>query len=143
MGTPQYMAPEQVEGRVADADAATDQFALAVIAYEMLTGRNPFQADSVEEIFSRVSSARPMSVGLGGAVDAVLARALAKSGAQRFAPSRNSRRRFRAAALSWGRANTVAETVPPAERSATTRTEGNGAEVAAEMEQWPWARPRR
>ena len=42
MGTPLYMSPEQIEGRVADADAATDQFALAVIAYEMLTGRNPF-----------------------------------------------------------------------------------------------------
>jgi eukaryotic-like serine/threonine-protein kinase len=33
MGTPLYMAPEQIEGRVADVDAATDQFALAVIAY--------------------------------------------------------------------------------------------------------------
>ena len=34
MGTPLYMAPEQIEGRVGDADAATDQFALAVIAYD-------------------------------------------------------------------------------------------------------------
>ena len=42
MGTPLYMAPEQIEGRVGDADAATDQFALAVIAYEMLTGHTPF-----------------------------------------------------------------------------------------------------
>src|SRR5688572_434329 len=37
-GTPDYMAPEQIEGRTADVDSASDQFALAVIAYEMLTG---------------------------------------------------------------------------------------------------------
>ena len=54
MGTPEYMSPEQVEGRVGDADAATDQFALAVIAYEMLTGRNPFQGDSIAgDLFAR------------------------------------------------------------------------------------------
>ena len=40
-GTPQYMAPEQVEGRILDINASTDQFALAVIAQELLTGRNP------------------------------------------------------------------------------------------------------
>jgi serine/threonine-protein kinase len=37
-GTPQYMAPEQVEGRAGDVDVTTDQWALAVIAYELLTG---------------------------------------------------------------------------------------------------------
>ena len=51
MGTPLYMSPEQVEGRVADSDAATDQFALAVITYEMLTGRNPFGGDTAGAIF--------------------------------------------------------------------------------------------
>jgi serine/threonine-protein kinase len=35
IGTPQYMAPEQVEGRVLDIDASTDQFALAVIAFRV------------------------------------------------------------------------------------------------------------
>src|SRR6187551_493045 len=54
MGTPLYMSPEQIEGRVADADAATDQFALAVIAYEMLTGRTPFRADTAGEVFALV-----------------------------------------------------------------------------------------
>ena len=63
LGTPQYMSPEQVEGRVGDTDAATDQFALAVIAYQMLTGRNPFQGDTIAAIFSRVAPRRSRADG--------------------------------------------------------------------------------
>ena len=103
-GTPQYMAPEQVEGRVLDIDASTNQFALAVIAQELLTGRNPFAGDSVAAIFARVSSAPPMTVGFGEDVDAVLARALAKSGRQRFRSVADFSEAFRAAALARGRA---------------------------------------
>jgi hypothetical protein len=50
---------------VGDADAATDQFALAVIAYEMLTGRNPFQADTSGEVFALVLHTDPPPMGLG------------------------------------------------------------------------------
>jgi serine/threonine protein kinase len=78
------MSPEQVEGRVADADAATDQFALAVVTYEMLTGRNPFQSDTVADIFSRVSQADPAAMGVGRDVELVVRRGLAKSNRQRF-----------------------------------------------------------
>ena len=46
-GTPEYMAPEQIEGRAADVDSASDQFALAVIAYELLTGSNPGMASRI------------------------------------------------------------------------------------------------
>ena len=124
-GTPQYMAPEQVEGRVLDVDASTDQFALAVIAHEMLTGRNPFQGDNVEAIFSRVSSDVPMSVGLGEGVDAVLARALAKSSAQRFARSRSSPRPFGPRRSPGGRANRSRRPSRRPTVAATTSNEGN------------------
>src|SRR5258706_13811172 len=43
MGTPSYMSPEQVQGGAISGRA--DQFSLAVIAYEMLTGEKPFSAD--------------------------------------------------------------------------------------------------
>src|SRR5215470_4955052 len=43
LGTPSYMSPEQVEGTSIDGKA--DQFALAVIAYELLTGDKPFSAE--------------------------------------------------------------------------------------------------
>jgi tRNA A-37 threonylcarbamoyl transferase component Bud32 len=84
MGTPLYMAPEQIEGRVADADAATDQFALAVIAYEMLTGRNPFQAETALGVFSLVLNSDPAPMGIGRDVELVVRRGLAKSNRQRF-----------------------------------------------------------
>src|SRR3954470_23963476 len=65
MGTPLYMAPEQIEGRVGDAEGATDQFALAVMAYEMLTGRNPFQAVTIREVFRLVLQSDPPPMGVG------------------------------------------------------------------------------
>ena len=84
MGTPLYMAPEQIEGRVGDADAATDQFALAVIVYEMLTGRTPFQADTSGEVFDLVLHTNPSPMGLGRDVELVVRRGLAKSNRERF-----------------------------------------------------------
>jgi eukaryotic-like serine/threonine-protein kinase len=47
-GTPAYMAPEQWRG---DAEPATDQYALAVMAYQLLTGRLPFQGDQDQMMY--------------------------------------------------------------------------------------------
>jgi serine/threonine-protein kinase len=98
LGTPEYMSPEQVEGRVGDTDAATDQFALAVIAYEMLTGRNPFQGDTIADIFSRVAHGDPAPMEAGRDVELVVRRGLAKSNRQRFASVTDFSDAFRAAA---------------------------------------------
>jgi serine/threonine-protein kinase len=98
-GTPQYMAPEQVDGRAADIDASTDQYALGVIAHELLTGANPFADESVEAVFFRVSKGEIPPTGLGAAIDAVLARAMSRDRARRFPSVVAFAEAFRAATL--------------------------------------------
>lgn len=62
IGTPYYMAPEQLLGEVVG--AATDLFAVGIVAYEMLTGRHPFAADTVFELQTRIlkDAPSPMTV---------------------------------------------------------------------------------
>jgi serine/threonine-protein kinase len=52
VGTPHYMAPEQLLG-AGEADPAADQFGLAINAYETLTGHKPFDADNVSALLPR------------------------------------------------------------------------------------------
>ena len=55
MGSPLYMSPEQMRSSK-DVDAQTDIWALGVILFELITGRPPFQADSVTELAIKVAS---------------------------------------------------------------------------------------
>jgi eukaryotic-like serine/threonine-protein kinase len=64
MGTPQYMSPDQLSGEVAS--AAWDNWALAVITYEMLTGAHPFPATSLGQMHHSIINGRftPLSTHL-------------------------------------------------------------------------------
>ncbi len=48
IGTPQYMAPEQCDGRCVDGRA--DQYSLAIVGYQLIAGHPPFEADSMKEL---------------------------------------------------------------------------------------------
>ncbi|MGH7337483.1 MAG: protein kinase domain-containing protein, partial [Myxococcota bacterium] len=87
LGTPAYMAPEQVRGEVVDGRA--DLFALGVVLYEMLFGRRPFEGDSPLAILSAIlHHPLPELASDAGsqppAVRAVLARCLARDPKERF-----------------------------------------------------------
>jgi serine/threonine-protein kinase len=87
MGTPNYMSPEQVQGHAVDGRA--DQFSLAVIAYEMLTGEKPFLADQLPALLFRIVREDPvppqrLNPTVGPQVETVLKKALSKSANDRY-----------------------------------------------------------
>ncbi len=82
-GTRSYMAPEQWEGR--KQDARTDQYALAVTAYELLSGHVPFSGNDTEVLRKCVLTTPPAPIpDLPGHVNAALFRGLAKRREDRF-----------------------------------------------------------
>ena len=60
VGTLPYMAPEQLEGR--EADARTDIFAFGVLVYEMLAGRRPFSGQSPASVISAIMTSEPPAI---------------------------------------------------------------------------------
>jgi len=87
LGTPSYIAPEQIDNKAIDGRA--DQYSLAATAFELLCGAPPFQGvQPMAVIYAHLSEPPPSLTGrrpdLPRAVDAVFARALAKNPADRF-----------------------------------------------------------
>ncbi len=90
LGTPGYMAPEQIEGRSASADARADIFSLGAILYQLLAGRPPFVELSIPALLHRVVHGEPpplraLAPELPPSLVAVVERALRKQPAERFA----------------------------------------------------------
>ncbi|MEW6323050.1 MAG: serine/threonine-protein kinase [Acidobacteriota bacterium] len=87
VGTVAYAAPEQIRGEAVT--AATDIYTLGVIAYEMLTGTRPYDADNRLTLINQMLTVRPVSptrhrAGLSEAVDRAIMRALAGHPAERW-----------------------------------------------------------
>lgn len=89
IGTPHYMAPEQAARRIKDVDARTDVYALGVILYEMLTGRIPFRADTMDNLFYQIIFVEPSPPSrfyhsVSRDIEAVCLKAMEKDKSQRY-----------------------------------------------------------
>ena len=87
VGSPSYMSPEQIKEE--PLTHASDMFSLAVVVYELLTGRNPFAADSTYTTIYRIHTEEPAALSLlrpelPAGLDEVIGRALAKRPEQRY-----------------------------------------------------------
>ena len=102
-GTPEFMAPEQAEGRQDAIDHRSDQWSLACLAWFAATACLPFTGPDVNAILNQVISAVPTPVGPGAPrlpaeVDKVLRRALSRHRSDRFPTIKAFARAFEAAA---------------------------------------------
>ncbi|HEX6100459.1 MAG TPA: protein kinase [Thermoanaerobaculia bacterium] len=130
VGTFQYMAPEQLEGR--DVDARTDIFALGAVLYEMATGRRAFPARSRASLIAAILTTQPPAIresqpAVPPALDRIVRTCLQKEPEERFQSVHDVR-----LALQW-----LAEAVPegtpeaaPAAARRSTRRAGFTAAVA-------------
>jgi serine/threonine protein kinase len=89
MGTPNYMSPEQAMGNIEEIDESTDQWALACIAWECLSGDGPFAGGNLHSVLFRIVHEPPPSLlpkvaGLPLQVEKALLRALSKKKEERF-----------------------------------------------------------
>ena len=113
VGTLKYMSPEQVQGQKIDSRA--DLFSVAVVLYQLLTDKRPFDGENDFSIIHQIIGHTPappssFNARLPSAIDAVVARGLAKDREQRFATARD----FAAALQSAIRRAEDATVVPPA-----------------------------
>lgn len=98
IGSPAYMAPEQIAG--APVDGRTDLYALGVMLFQMLTGRLPFQADNLGQLLSDISQApapglHTLRPDLPPLLSDILARLLSKRPEQRQADGEQLARELR------------------------------------------------
>jgi len=87
MGSPNYMSPEQIEGK--QLNFQSDMYSLGVVIYELLTGQKPYTAASLELLLKKIQSQDPtmpskLRTDLPKSIDAVVLRAIAKKPEHRY-----------------------------------------------------------
>jgi eukaryotic-like serine/threonine-protein kinase len=94
LGTLQYMAPEQVEGKTDEIDARTDIFAFGAVVYEMATGKKAFEGKSQASVMAKILEAEPIPMSslqpmTPPALDHLVKRCLAKDPYDRWQSARD------------------------------------------------------
>jgi predicted Ser/Thr protein kinase len=94
LGTLQYMAPEQLQGK--SVDARSDLFSFGCVLYEMLTGKRAFEGATAPSVIAAVLEREPAPLEVSPPLERVVRRALAKDPEQRFQTAREVK-----TALDW------------------------------------------
>jgi serine/threonine-protein kinase len=87
MGTPSYMSPEQVKGKVVD--GRSDIFSLGVLLYEMVTGEKPFPGQNITTVIYKIVNEEPVAPrqldpSIHSGLNAIILKALAKEPSRRY-----------------------------------------------------------
>jgi len=123
LGTFQYMAPEQLEGK--EADARTDVFAFGAVLYEMVTGRKAFSGGSQASLIASILERQPeplsaVQPSAPAALDRIVRKCLAKDPEERWQSASDL-----ASELKWSgetsSAHATSATAPPGKRTAWSR----------------------
>jgi serine/threonine protein kinase/formylglycine-generating enzyme required for sulfatase activity len=93
-GTPSYMSPEQARGEGHLVDGRSDIFSLAVVFYELLTGRRPFRGDSLPQIIEQVTQAearppRQIDDAIPKELERICQKALSKRASERYSTAKD------------------------------------------------------
>jgi hypothetical protein len=122
VGTPHYMSPEQVRG--GKIDGRSDLFSLAVVLYEALTGRKPFQAETLAAVLNSIMNSSPPPVheidaAIPPGLSSIVSKAMARNADERYARGKDMAsdlRRFQSAGR--GEATVVQAAAPARKQSA-------------------------
>src|SRR5207245_2159755 len=107
LGTLQYMAPETLQGK--QADARSDLFSFGCVLHEILTGKRAFRGESAASVIAAILEREPAPVDVAPPLERVIKRSLAKDPDQRFQNALDLK-----TALAWGLAQ------PPPSHAAKT-----------------------
>ena len=125
MGTPRYMAPEQVRGQ---ADQRSDIFSVGAVAYELFSGRPPFAGDNPLQILEQLRTATPprlseLDPGLPPELSDIVDRAIRKEPEERFADLGQMGRELEAVQRGLGEGPKQVPAEPPSPRSEVDHAE--------------------
>jgi serine/threonine protein kinase/cytochrome c-type biogenesis protein CcmH/NrfG len=131
IGTPEYMSPEQVEGK--EIDQRSDIYSLGVILYEMVTGRVPFSGDTPLSVAVKQKTEAPQDPSrLNALVPESLGRVILKC------LEKAKEKRYQSAEELHSELTRIGEEIPTAERAAPKRKRPESREICIEERKIKW-----